>query len=88
MIQKKVIIAIAMFCALSSLHAEGNYCYQKPDKCAAGDILILALSEDVAKYCDFDKQVVSVERHTRSNSSFKNEEVVCVKITTPRSKLK
>lgn len=72
----------------TALYAEDNYCYQKPDKCAAGDILILSLAEDVAKYCDFDKQVVSVERHTRSNSSFNNEEVVCVKIASPRSKLK
>ncbi len=69
------------------LHAETNYCYQKPDKCAAGDILILALSEEVAKYCDFEKQITALRRHTTS-SSFNNQEVVCVKIALPRKKLK
>ena len=75
------------FCMLPLLHAQDSYCYQKPDKCAAGDILILALSEEVAKYCDFNKQITALRRHTTS-SSFNNKEVVCVKIATPRGKLK
>ncbi len=71
----------------TNLHAEENYCYQKPEKCVAGDILILALSEEVAKYCDFEKQITALSRHTTS-SSFNNQEVVCVKIASPRKKLK
>lgn len=70
------------------LHAEDNYCYQKPDKCAVGDILILSLVEDVAKYCDFDKKILSVDRYVRSSSSFNNQEVVFVKNAIPRKKLK
>jgi len=81
------LLFMMFFCMQATLHAEDNYCYQKPDKCAAGDILILALSEDVAKYCDFEKQITALRRHTTS-SSFNNQEVVCVKIATPRSKLK
>ncbi|QMU60180.1 MAG: hypothetical protein GKR92_13450 [Gammaproteobacteria bacterium] len=84
---KLIILSIVLFSLFATLHAEDNYCYQKPDKCAAGDILILALSEDVAKYCDFDKQITALRRHTTS-SSFNNQEVVCVKIETPRKKLK
>ncbi len=85
---RKLFILLTMFfCMQPVLHAEEHYCYQKPDKYAAGDILILALSEEVAKYCDFDKKITALRRHTTS-SSFNNQEVVCVKIATPRKKLK
>ncbi len=87
MIKKIMLSVLVLLSTIMTLHAEDNYCYQEPDKCTGGDILILSLSEDVAKYCDFDKQIVSVERRT-SSSSFNNEDVVCVKITTPRKKLK
>ena len=87
MIRKLFLLLTIFFCVQTTLHAEDNYCYQKPDKCAAGDILILSLSEDVAKYCNFDKQITKLTRHTTSGS-FNNQEVVCVKIATPRKKLK
>lgn len=76
-----------LFSFITSLHAEDNYCYQKPDKCSSGDILILTVSEDVAKYCDFNKQVTALTRHTTSRS-FNNQEVVCVKVVTPRKEKK
>lgn len=85
--RKKLLVLAILFCMQSVLLAEDNYCYQKPKKCAAGDILILAISEEVAKYCDFDKQITALRRHTTS-SSFNNQEVVCVKIATPRKKIK
>lgn len=86
----KNIFKLSMFLLLiaaSVAQAGGSYCYQKPDKCSAGDILILALSEEVAKYCDFEKQITGLTRHTTSRS-FNNQEVVCVKIATPRTKKK
>ena len=83
----KILLFLVLINVQTVLHAEGHYCYQKPDKCAAGDILILALSEEVAKYCDFSKQIAPLRRHTTS-SSFNNQEVVCVKIASPRKKLK
>lgn len=85
---RKLFLMLTIFLfMLPALYAGDNYCYQKPKKCAAGDILILAVSEEVAKYCDFDKQITALRRHTTS-SSFNNQEVVCVKIATPRNKLK
>jgi hypothetical protein len=81
------ILILAVLSMLSIVNAEDVYCYQKPDSCPAGAALILSLSEDVAKYCDFDKQIISVERRT-SSSSFNNQEVVCVKTVAPRKKLK
>jgi len=84
---RKLFLLLCILFYAQSAFAENNYCYQKPKKCAAGDILILALSEDVAKYCDFAKQITALRRHTTS-SSFNNQEVVCVKVATPRSKLK
>jgi hypothetical protein len=83
----KTLIFLVLMSVQTVLYADDNYCYQKPDKCAAGDILILALSEEVAKYCDFDKQIAPLRRHTTS-SSFNNQEVVCVKRVSPRKKLK
>lgn len=83
----KILLFVALIGVQPMLHAEDNYCYQKPDKCVAGDILILSLSEEVAKYCDFEKQITALRRHTTS-SSFNNQEVVCVKIASPRVKLK
>ncbi|MBT8113321.1 MAG: hypothetical protein KJO81_07045 [Gammaproteobacteria bacterium] len=62
MMRNLLLLFMMFFCMQATLHAEDNYCYQKPNKCASGNILILSLAEDVAKYCDFDKQVVSVER--------------------------
>jgi hypothetical protein len=86
--QSKLFIFLAMLLGMSvHLYAADNYCYQKPEKYATGDILILSLSEDVAKYCDFEKQIISIERRSKS-SSFNNEDVVCVKVTTPRVKIK
>lgn len=84
---RKFLLLVILVCVQPILHAGDNYCYQKPDKCAAGDILILAVSEEVAKYCDFEKQITALRRHTTS-SSFNNQEVVCVKIATPRGKIK
>lgn len=73
---------IILLCAQATLYVEDNYCYQKPGKCASSDILILSLSEEVAKYCDFDKQITALRRHTTSRS-FNNQEVVCVKSQRP-----
>jgi len=73
--------------ASSIVLAEAGYCYQDPDKCNAGDILILTISEEVAKYCDFEKQITGLTRHTTSRS-FNNQEVVCVKVASPRAKKK
>ncbi len=84
---RKILLLVVLMSVQSILHAQGHYCYQKPEKCAVGDVLILALSEEVAKYCDFEKQVTALRRHTTS-SSFNNQEVVCVKIASPRKKLK
>jgi len=84
---KLFISIVTLFLTHSSLNAEGNYCYQKPDKCSAGDILILSISDDIAKYCDLDKQIITIEKRIKK-SSFNNEEVICVKIATPRKKLK
>jgi len=84
---RKLLLFVMLMSAQEALYAEGNYCYQKPDKCATGDVLILALSEEVAKYCDFEKQITALRRHTTS-SSFNNQEVVCIKIASPRKKIK
>lgn len=81
------ILIFTVLSMLSAVYAEDVYCYQKPDNCPVGAVLILSLSEDVAKFCDFDKQIISVERRT-SSSSFNNQEVVCIKTVTPRKKLK
>ena len=61
MMRNLLLLLLCYFVCRQRLNAEDNYCYQKPDKCAAGDILILSLSEDVAKYCDFDKQITALE---------------------------
>lgn len=87
MLRKLFLSSVIMSSLITNLHAEDNYCYQKPDKCSSGDILILTISEDVARYCDFDKQIIGMTRHTTSRS-FNNQEVVCVKAATTRGKLK
>ena len=84
---KFLILISLLFFALNSVNAEDNYCYQKPEKCASGDVLILSISTDVAKYCDFDKQIISVARRTTADR-FNNEEIVCVKAFEPRTEKK
>ena len=80
-----VLLLLLILC--TSVQAEESYCFQRPDKCAAGDILILSISDDVAKYCDFDKQIIAMTRRTTSQS-FNNQEVVCVKAVSTRRKLR
>jgi len=84
---KLVLILLGTLYLLPVAYAEEGYCYQEPEKCNPGDVLILTLSEEVAKYCDFDKQITGLTRHTTSRS-FNNQEVVCVKLATPRTKKK
>ncbi len=84
---KIMLILLGSILFLAVVHAEEGYCYQSPEKCNAGDVLILTLSEEVAKYCDFEKQITSLKRHSTSRS-FNNQEVACVKIATPRTKKK
>lgn len=87
MFKKLNVVFLILFAHSTSLLADEGFCYQKPDKCATGDIIILTISEDVAKYCDFDKQIIGMTRHTTSRS-FNNQEVVCVKVSVPRVKKK